>query len=151
MATAIGVNDTRDPRVVLRDSSIDRQPKPSGASTPIPGPEDVVARECALLWLMAPILMILIALHERDVSSNAPSDGPSYSAHLHHDGTQSKAQDRWEDEGQGTVADRQSEAPPEDVSGDGHVGEDVHSTIQPPRSRGEWSRAGKSLAHIEPR
>ena len=94
--------------------------------------------------------MVPIAPHEQDDPSHAPNEERSHSAHgIYRDEAQSETRDWGEEEGQGTVADLPSEAPPEDASGGDPVGEDVHSTIRPPRSRGEWSGAGNTLAHIE--
>jgi len=90
--------------------------------------------------------MILTALHEREVPSNASNEEPDRNAPDLHAETQSEVGNRGEREDHGTVA---LEAPSEHIPGDNHTGEDTNGTGRSERSRGECPRHVITLAYID--
>ena len=85
---------------------------------------------------MGPMFMILTALHE-EVPSNASNEEHGRDAPDLHAETQSEVRNRGERENHGAVAERTSEASPEHILDDNHIGEDANETGNSGRSRGE--------------
>ncbi|KAF9646545.1 hypothetical protein BDM02DRAFT_3118483 [Thelephora ganbajun] len=118
-------NNGRVSLVGSRDRSGDRRLHASGASTPTHGREDGVT-------------LLLEREHEREVPSNAPNQQLSYDIpDLSSAESQSEVRNRVECEDRGTVTRQPPEPPPERISKDHHIGEDVDGSVQL-GSRGEW-------------
>ena len=98
---------------------------------------------------MGQILRVLTAVHEHDVTSNAPNEGLGHTAHdRYHADSQSEARNPGKHEDQGTIAEGPSEVSPEHLSGDDHVGKDAHDTVHSGRSGGECLCPGNTLLSL---
>jgi len=98
---------------------------------------------------MGPMLMILTALHEQEVPSNASNETPGRNAPDLHADTQSEVGNRGERVDHGTVAERPSKTPSEHIPGDSHAGEGVSDTVKLGRSSGERPCRDTALPFIE--
>ena len=64
LTTALGPEDGKGSRIVVREISVSQRPSASGVSTANPGFEDNVTRGSILLQLMRPMAAILITIHD---------------------------------------------------------------------------------------
>jgi hypothetical protein len=87
--------------------------------------------------------MFLTEIHEGEreegVISNALNEEPGYNAH----GLSSAERESEDPNRQGhtereTVAERPTEIPPDHISDDSHIGEELHDTVQFGASEGEY-------------
>ena len=72
LITALGPDDGKGSRVVVREVNVNQRPSTSGLSTTNPGLEDNGTRGSILLQLMRPMLAILITVHDQNIKEKSP-------------------------------------------------------------------------------
>ena len=99
--------------------------------------------------------MIPIASHEREHERTDPSNIPD--KQLGHDAPdpcyaerESGARNRRDLEDEETVAEQPPNAPPEIISDDDRIDEDIHDTVQLGRSTSECRRPDGTLSRVDP-
>lgn len=120
---------------MFRDSEAEKQAHMSSASVPTVGCEDAITRRCTLPQPMGPMLMILIASHEREDLLYTANEEPTHTT-LDHPEAQSEAQNLKERKDEGIVTDRPPETPLEHIADDDNINKDTHDTAHPGTSQG---------------